>query len=180
VRYAHGGQCEICGADIVVEAEWPFDDTGAMVPPEPRPHILSAAFALVSAGGAVVLAWGETTLWGVAPCAVITIVLVFARVTRWPRTEPGDELGELARQAPFDGHALQEGAARATAAVTSTRLPIGCAGLFFGVVLPLALIRPETPATVVAGLAAVAGFVVAWIRRLRRETEASAGRGVPL
>ncbi len=69
--------------------------------------------------------------------AVITVVLVFAPVTRWPRKDVGDELGALARQAPFDGHALQEGAAREIAAVTSARRPIGCAGSFFGVLLPL-------------------------------------------
>ncbi len=180
VRYTHRGQCEICGSDIVVEAEWPLDERGAMVLPEPRLHGFAAAFALVAAGASVALAWGEPTLWGVVPCAVITVALVLAGVTRWPRKEPGDELGAMAREASFDGHALQEGAAREIAAVTSARRPIGCAGLFFGVLLPLVMIRPESPATIAAGLIATAGFVVAWIRRIRRETEASAGRGVPL
>jgi hypothetical protein len=180
VRYAHRGQCQICGSDIVVEAEWPLDERGTMELPEPRIHGLAAAFAVLAAIGAVALAWGESTLWGVVPCAVITIVLVFVGATTWPRKEPGDELGAMARQASFDGHALQEGAAREIAAVTSARRPIGCAGLFFGVLLPLVMIRPESPATIAAGLGATGGFVVAWIRRIRRETEASAGRGVPL
>jgi hypothetical protein len=151
-----------------------------MAPPEPKLHALWAAFALTAAAGAVALAWGESTLWGVVPCAVITVVLVFAGVTLWPRKDVGDELGGMTRQASFDGHALQEGAAREMAASTSARRPVGCAGLFFGVLLPLVTIRPDNPLTIAAGLAASAGFLSAWIRRIRRETEASAGRGVPL
>jgi hypothetical protein len=57
---------------------------------------------------------------------------------------------------------------------------VGCLGLVVGVILPLATIRPQATATIVAGVSAVVGFLLAWIRRHWREAEASAGRGVPL
>ena len=120
MRYAHRGQCQICGSDIVVEAEWPLDERGAMALPESRLHGLAAAFAVLASVGAVALAWGESSLWGVVPCAVVTVALVFIPVRQWPRKEVGDELGAMARQTTFDGHAMQEGAAREIAAVTSS------------------------------------------------------------
>ena len=140
-RYTHRGECEICGSEIVVEAEWPRSDERSMVAPEPRPHIGTALLAMVCAPASVALAWGQTTLWGVVPCALVTVALVVAPVTRWTKSD--EEIEGFARAAPFDGHALQEGAAREMAAVTSSRRPIGCVGLFVGVVLPLILIRPE-------------------------------------
>ena len=151
-----------------------------MAAPEPHPHIGAALLAMACAPASVALAWGQTTLWGVVPCALVTVALVVAPVTRWTKSDVNEEIEGFARAAPFDGHALQEGAAREMAAVTSSRRPIGCVGLFVGVVLPLILIRPEYPATIAAGVLAALGFLLAWIRRVRRETEASAGRGVPL
>jgi hypothetical protein len=86
----------------------------------------------------------------------------------------------MLRAAPSDGHPLVDGSARQIAAVTSTRLPTGCAGMLFGVVFPLATIRPDHPETLVAAFVASLGFLAAWIRRIRREGEVSAGKGVPL
>jgi hypothetical protein len=183
VRYTHPGTCQICGSDIVVEAEWPTDPAlaaAAMRGPEPARHEGMAASALIAVALAVSLAWGEVTLWGVVPSGALTLGLLFVPVTSWRGREAGDQLGDQVRDVPFDGHALQDGAARAAAIATTSRNPIGCIGLAVGVVLPLAFVQWSHPPTIVAGAAAIVGFVLAWIRRHLRETEASAGRGVPL
>jgi hypothetical protein len=139
-----------------------------------------AALALVAVAVASFLAWGEPTLWGVVPSGALTVGLLFVPVTRWRGKDAGEQLGEHVRNVPFDGHAMQDGAARAAAVVTTSRNPIGCIGLAVGVVLPLVFVQWGHPPTVVAGVAAVCGFVLAWVRRHLRESEATAGRGVPL
>jgi hypothetical protein len=183
VRYTRLGTCQICDSDIVVAAEWPIDPAAAavaMTAPEPKGHRILAALALIAVAVSVLLAWGEVTLWGVVPCGAVTLGLLFVPVTRWRGKEAGEELGEYVRSVPFDGHAMQDGLAREAAVQTTARSPVGCIGLFVGVVLPLAFVRWNYLPAVVAGLAAVSGFVLAWIRRHLREAEATAGRGVPL
>lgn len=180
VRYRHGGQCANCGSEIVVEAEWPFDDGGSMAPPRARAHPVLAVTAAACVPVSIGLAWGEPTIWGVVPCSIITVGLLVAPVTPWTRKDPGEEMSEFAREAGVGMHPLQDGAAREMAAVTSTARPIGCAGIAFGVLAPLVVVRPEHPLTVVAGVVAVVGFVVSWVRRVRRTGEAAAGKGVPL
>jgi hypothetical protein len=183
VRYTHLGTCEICGSDIVVAAEWPEDPARAaqaMRGPEAKPHVIMAALSVLAVAASVVLAWGEVTLWGVVPCGAVTIGLLFVPVQRWRRKDAAEELSDYLRTAPFDGHAMQDGVAREVAVQTTSRNPIGCIGLIVGVVLPLAFVRWSYPPTIVAGVAAIAGFVIAWVRRHLRETEATAGRGVPL
>ena len=180
VRYRHAGQCANCGSEIVVEAEWPLDESGSMMPPRPRRHVLAVGIALGAAMASIALAWGTTTLWGVVPCAVITVALLLSPVSTWDKADVSDELSAMTRLTTSDGHALQDGAARELTAINSSRRPVGCAGMFFGVLLPLVVVRPGEPATVAAGILAVVGFVVAWARRVRREAEAAAGRGVPL
>ena len=121
-------------------------------------HEVMVVFALVAVVIAVALAWGETTLWGVVPCAIATLALLFAPITRWRRKDAGEELGDYLKAAPFDGHAMQDGLARSAAVATSPRVPIGCLGLVVGVILPLATIRPSVAATVVVGIAAIGGL----------------------
>ncbi len=59
MRYAHRGQCEICGSEIVVEAEWPLDERRCHgCSPSPSVHGFAAAFALLAAGVAVALGLG--------------------------------------------------------------------------------------------------------------------------
>jgi hypothetical protein len=183
VRYMHAGQCQICGSEIVVTAEWPADPVqiaAQMRAPEPGRHGLMVVMALLAVAVSVALAWGESTLWGVVPCGVATVSLLLVPLPRWRGKDAGEELGDYVKATTFDGHAMQDGAARAAAVATTPRVPIGCLGLVVGVVLPVATIRPGSTPTVVAGLVAVVGFVLAWIRRHWREAEASAGRGVPL
>lgn len=181
VRYTHGGRCENCGSEIVVEVEWPVEpDPDAMAPPRPRPHLVSGAIAGACVPTSLGLAWGEPTMWGVVPCAVVTVGLLVAGVNPFTKKDVGEEMGAYARQAEVGAHPLQEGAAREMAAITSSARPIGCAGMFFGIVCPLLVVRPDDPATVVAGVTAAVGFVLAWVRRVRRTDEAAAGRGVPL
>jgi hypothetical protein len=183
VRYTHIGTCEICGSDIVPDVEWPTDPAlvaRAMQGPEAKAHRFVAALALLAVALSVALAWGEVTLWGVVPCGLMTVVFVFHPITRWRGREAGEELGEYMKAVPFDGHAMQDGLAREAAVITTSRTPVGCAGMLIGVVLPLALVQWDDPTTVVAGVVAIAGFVLAWVRRHLREVEASAGRGVPL
>ena len=180
IRFTSVRDCPVCGAPVVPLAELPTVADRSMLPPEPRPHEMSAVLAVIAVALGIGLAWGESTIWGVVPCAVITIGLLCAPIQRWDRKDVGDELGEFVRRTPPDGHALQDGAARATAAVTSPRRPVGCAGLLFGFVVPLVTVQWDQVETIVAAVSVIAGFVLAWIRRVRRETEASAGRGVPL
>jgi hypothetical protein len=182
VRYSHGGQCQICGSEIVIEAEWPTDPVQAaarMRAPEPKRHELIVVFALVAVTISVVLAWGEATLWGVVPCGVASVAFLLVPITPWRGRDAGEELGDYLKAAPFDGHAMQDGLARQAAVTTTPRVPIGCLGLVVGVILPLATIRPGSTPTIVAGVTAMVGFLLAWIRRHWREAEASAGRGVP-
>jgi hypothetical protein len=179
-RFTSVRDCPVCGSPVVPLAELPLVPDRSMRPSAPRPHVVLAGAAVACAAIAVGLAWGESTLWGVAPCAVLTVVLVFLPIERWEREEVSDQLAAHVRRAPADGHALQDGAARALTSMTSPRLPVGCAGLAFGVLFPLVMIRPSHPATVAAGVLAALGFLTAWVRRVRREGEASAGRGVPL
>jgi len=179
-RFTSVRDCPVCESPVVPLAELTYTVDRSMQPPRAQPHVL---LGLVASGSVVLsigLAWGYVTIWGVVPCAVLTSILLFAPIARWERREPGDELGAMLRQAPSDGHPMVDGSARQITAVTSTRLPTGCAGMLFGIVFPLVTIRPEHPATVIAGLAACVGFVVAWLRRIRREGEVSAGKGVPL
>jgi hypothetical protein len=181
VRYTHIGQCENCGSEIVVEAEWPVEpDANAMAAPRPHPHVVSASVAALCVPVSVGLAWGEPTMWGVVPCGIVTVALLVARVSPWTKKDVGEEMGAFTRQVDVGSHPLQEGAAREMAAVTSSARPIGCAGLFFGVVAPLVVVNLDEPVTVAAGVLAVLGFVLAWVRRVRRTGEAAAGRGVPL
>lgn len=179
-RFTSVRECPVCESPVVPLAELTYTVDRSMQPPRARPHLVSGSVAVVAVALSIGLAWGHVTIWGVAPCAVLTLILVLAPIARWEHREPGDELGALVREAPSDGHHLVDGSARQTAATTSTRGPIGCAGVLFGVIFPLVTVRPEHPVTVVAGGAACVGFIVAWIRRIRRETEASAGKGVPL
>jgi hypothetical protein len=179
-RFTSVRQCPVCGSPVVPLAELPLVPDRSMRPPAPKLHELSAGAALLAAALAIGLGWGEPVLWGVVPCVAITLALVFAPIARWEHKEAADVLAAHVRATPADGHPLQDGAARAATAVTSTRRPVGCAGLAFGVVFPLVMIRPEHPATVASGILAVVAFVLAWIRRVRRESEASAGRGVPM
>jgi hypothetical protein len=139
-----------------------------------------AVLALVALALALLLAWGEVTLWGVVPSGALSIGLLFVPVRRWRGKEAGEQLGDNVRSVQFDGHALQDGAARVAAVTTSSRNPVGCIGLVVGVVLPLVFVRWGHPPTIVAALLAITAFVLAWVRRHLRETEATAGRGVPL
>jgi hypothetical protein len=181
IRYTHAGRCQNCGSEIVIEAEWPVDpDDAAMAPPEPRRHLVAALLAALCVPTSIALSWGETTMWGVVPCAIATGGLLVAPVSPFRRRDVGEEMSAIARQAPVGNHPLQEGAAREMAAVTSSERPIGCVGMFFGVLAPLIVVRPDEPITVVAGVLAAVGFVLAWVRRVRRTSEAAAGRGVPL
>jgi hypothetical protein len=151
-----------------------------MRPPEPSAHEISLVLSVIAGMVAIALAWGETTLWGIVPCVALTMGLLIVPVTRWRGRDAGEELGDYVKAAPFDGHAMQDGLARQAAVVTTPRNPIGCIGLFIGVLLPLITVRWDDLTTAVAAIAAVAGFVLAWLRRHRREAEATAGRGVPL
>jgi hypothetical protein len=165
---------------VVPIAELPAVPDRSMRPPQPSAHEISFVLAVVLGLLALGLAWGESAMWGVVPCVALTIGLLLVPVTRWRGRDAGEELGDYVKATPFDGHAMQDGLARQAAVVTTSRNPIGCIGLFIGVLLPLLTVRWDHAGTVGAALAAIGGFVLAWIRRHRREAEASAGRGVPL
>lgn len=180
IRFTSVRECPVCGSPVVPIVELPAVPDRSMRPPEPARHEISFVLAVIAGVLAVPLAWGETTIWGVVPCGLLTAVLLVAPIRRWEQREPGDELGSMVRAVPFDGYAIQEGAARAVAAGTSRRVPVGGAGLMFGVLWPLITIQPSEPETIAAAGLAIGGFLLAWIRRVRREAEASAGRGVPL
>lgn len=180
IRYTSVRTCPLCGGRVVPLAELPEVPDTSMRPPQPRAHEISAVLAAIGVAGAIVLAWGTVTMWGVVPCAVVTVGLLVAPIARWDRPDAGDHLAAFMRRAPSDGHGLQDGAAREMTASWSARRPVGCAGILFGVLVPLVAVRWDQLQTIAAAVCAIAAFVLAWTRRVRRESEASAGRGVPL
>ena len=169
VRYTHGGQCQICGSEIVVEAEWPTD-----------PAIVAAAMATTSRRtsrrhGRVRARGGRASRWRSpgarrrcgewCPARSRPSRCCSLPSTSWRKKDAGEELGDYLKAAPFDGHAMQDG----RPARQRSRPPLGCrsGAWVWSWASSAAGDRPHRrrAATVVAGIAAMVGFLLAWIRR---------------
>ena len=128
VRYAHAGTCQLCQSEIVPIAEWSEPPTQPFVPlvePKPlKPHKVMAVLALAAAILSIPLAWGEVTLWGVVPCAVLTVAFVFL-----PPAKGHLEGAPRAKQGmPWGGSAGVAVAGTAMGAASGARLGASSAG----------------------------------------------------
>lgn len=178
-RFKKPGTCTLCASVLV-----PGDE---VIPERPRHHAapsspwdaVTFAVSATCIVVAVVFAVGTVTLMAVIVTGAVTVGLLVAPLRDPYRPDVGDGLARAVRSTRRDG-SLLDGAALTQTAVISSRNPVGCAGLLVGVGLPIVLIRPDEHATVVASALTITGFVVAWVRKVRREQRMVAGRGVPL